>query len=729
LYSIILSYHPKEGWKFFTKVLYLLPMASAVVYFWKKIPFLRLLLPLAAGIILQWHFQFSLNNLWLLLIVFLLILAALFFIPFFERFRFSFLGGLSITMIFMAAGAILTWHRDIRNDNRWLGHHYQNSDNLVVTLAEPLVEKTKSFKADAEVNVLIRKETAIPVKGKIIIYFSKDTVASPAGSSLAGLTYGTQLLIAKPLQEIKNSGNPGGFDYTRYCLFNDIAYQVFLKPEEFVALPGKNEKWLGAFLISIRKEVLRILRTNIKGEKELGLAEALLIGYKNDLDKNLVQSYTNTGVVHIIAISGLHLGLIYWLLVQIFMPLQKRKEFRWLRPLLIITGLWLFALLAGSQPSIVRSAAMFTCVVIGDSFFRKGNIFNTLAFSAFILLCWNPFWLWDVGFQLSYAAVLSIVIFMRPVYNLLYVKNKLLDFFWKLNAVTIAAQVLTLPVSVYHFHQFPSFFMLTNFVAVPLASTILIGEIFLCAISFIPFLAGIAGSILSWLIWCMNSYIESVEALPYSLWDGLQITILQAVVLFFLIAGWSYWLLEKSRQGFYTGFVALLAFVMLRSSSFLQSTKQKKIIVYNVPQRQAIDFVDGRNYYFHGDADLLKDDFLRNFHLKPSRILHRITPKESIGNLYNRENYFLYYNKRILLLDETVSFQQPENKIPVDLLLISKNPRLYFNTLSRTFDIKQVVFDGSVPAWKMRYWKKDCDSLGIPYHDVNEKGAFVMNLR
>src|SRR4029078_261665 len=139
---------------------------------------------------------------------------------------------------------------------------------------------------------------------------------------------------------------------------------------------------------------------------------------------------------------GLHLGLIYWLLTLILKPLQ-RKKVKWLRPALILAGVWLFSLLAGAQPSIIRSAVMFTCIVLADSLTRKSSIFNTLAFSAFLLLCYNPYWLWDVGFQLSYAAVLSIVVFMQPIYNLFYIKNKLLDLIWKLNAVTIAAQILT----------------------------------------------------------------------------------------------------------------------------------------------------------------------------------------------------------------------------------------------------------------------------------------------
>lgn len=688
--------------------------------FWKKTPFLRLLLALSAGIIFQLYYKLPLSALLIILFVSLLALIAFFFISLTKRYRYGLLNGIFISVIFLCTGSMLTWHKDIRNNKAWLGHHYNNDASLIVTLDEPPVEKTKSYKANATVEYLLDDSSAVPVKGKIILYFKKD-------SSLK-LNYGSQILFKKPLQEIKNSGNPGGFDYKRYSLFQGVTHQVYLKPGEFETLDSKNENWFRKFIYKSREQVLNILRQYIIDEKELGLAEALLIGYKNDLEQSLVQSYTNTGVVHIIAISGLHLGLIYWLLSLLLKPLQKAKRMKWLRPVLIITGLWLFSLLAGAQPSILRSALMFTCIVLGESLSRRTSIYNTMAVSAFLLLCINPFWLWDVGFQLSYAAVLSIIIFMRPVYNWFYIPNKLLDFIWKLNAVTIAAQILTIPIGIYHFHQFPNLFLLTNFVAVPLSSIILLGEILLCCISFIPHAAILMGQLLSFLIRVMNNYIEKIETIRFSLWDGLQISITQAMLLLFFAAGICYWLMEKQKKGLLTGLIALLLFVFLRSYSFTESNRQQKIVVYNVPQKRAIDFINGRNYYFAGDSDLLADDFARNFHLKPSRILFRIKEDRQLDNLTIYENYARFMNKNVLLIDQSFRFLPTERKQVVDLLVISKNPKLYISNISKTLDIKQVVFDGSVPAWKTRYWKNDCDSLQIPWHDVTTQGAFVMKL-
>jgi len=217
--------------------------------------------------------------------------------------------------------------------------------------------------------------------------------------------------------------------------------------------------------------------------------------------------------------------------------------------------------------------------------------------------------------------------------------------------------------------------------------------------------------------------------LPYELWDCLQITIPQAALILATATGLGFWLMEKSKTGFKYGLIALVCFVIFRAVSFIQANNREQIIIYNVPQKQAIDFIDGRKYLFIGDSDLLTDDFIRNFHIKPSRVLHRIEAANDLENFIDQGNCILYKNKKIMLINKTTNFIFSENKIPVDLLLISGNPKLYFNKLANTFSVKQVVFDGSCPAWKINYWKKDCDSLHIPYHDVSEKGAFVMNLR
>lgn len=674
-----------------------------------------------AGIIFQWYLQYPVT-VWLIGFLFcLLIFISLFFVPLFYRFQSSWLNGICVSLIFISIGAGLTWKKDIRHHPNWFGKIYQPGNLMKVSLLEPPVEKPKSYKALAEVFLIRNGDSDSETAGKIIIYFKKDSISK-------NLDYGNIIAFQKNLQPIKNSGNPGGFDYRRFSLFKGITHQVFLNQNDFVIVPGKNEKWLDRFILTIRNKVLEIIRTNIVSPKEAGLAEALLIGYENELDRTLVQSYTNTGVVHIIAISGLHLGIIYWLLVLLLKPLKKKKQLLVLHAFIIIASLWLFSLLAGAQPSITRSAVMFTCIAIGESMSRKTNIFNTMAISAFLLLLYNPFWLWDVGFQLSYAAVLSIIIFFQPIYLWFYFKNKLIDMLWKLNAVTIAAQLMTTPISLYHFNQFPNYFLFANFVAVPLSSIILIGEIFLCAISIIKPLAFLLGKILTSLIWVMNTYIERIEALPFGVWEGIHLSFPQTLFLMIALMAIAYWLMESDKKGLQLGLVSLLCLFVLRTNSFVSAGQNNKIIVYNVPRHKAIDVINGRHYFFIGDTELVTDDFIRNFHLKPSRILFRVSETNQVPAFTNPQHILSYGSKKILMIDSTIFLPASSQKSTIDLLVISKNPKLYINQLAGYFDLKQVVVDGSVPRWKSSRWKKDCDSLGIPFHNTSEQGAFVMNL-
>jgi competence protein ComEC len=214
---------------------------------------------------------------------------------------------------------------------------------------------------------------------------------------------------------------------------------------------------------------------------------------------------------------------------------------------------------------------MFTCIAFGEVLNKKSSIYNTLALSAFILLCINPFWLWDVGFQLSYSAVLSIIVFFRPIYNWFYIKNKIADWLWKLNALTLAAQVLTLPISIYHFHQFPVLFLLANLVAVPLSSAIVIGEIILIVSSIISPLAKVFGWILQKLIAAMNFYVERLDTVSFAVWNNLSISFVQAAFLLGFIACIGYWLMEKQPKVVRAALVCLLGFIVLRSVSFVQS--------------------------------------------------------------------------------------------------------------------------------------------------------------
>jgi competence protein ComEC len=524
-------------------------VTRGISIFWKKAPFLKIFIATATGILIQWYQPVEMKT-WLILFgINLFLLLSFSYISNFLKFKYGFLPGINAFIIFSSFGAWLVFTGDIRNDKKWFGKD-STAGGYTVTICESLIEKSKSYKAIAEVTYTIDDSIIQEKNGKLIIYFQKPAVNE--------IKYGSRIYIKKSPEPIKNFIT--GFNYERYCLFNGITHQVFLKKNDFIVLPSMSNNRFARFIFTSREKIISVIRKYIRDEQAAGLAEALLIGYKNDLDKEIVQDYSNTGVVHIIAISGLHLGLVYVLLSVVTFRF-RRPGMSWARALIIIAGLWIFSLLAGAQPSILRSALMFTCIAIGELMSRRTSVYNSLAVSAFIIVCINPFSLWDIGFQLSYAALVSILVFMRPVYNFFYIKNKLLDLAWKLNSVTLAAQVLTIPLCIYHFGQFPNYFLLSNFIAVPLSSIILLGEIFLCIIFFIEPLASFWGKILTALIRVMNLYIEKIAALPWSMWKGLEINFLQVILSYVLIISFSIWLLEKNPAAFKFGLAAVAGLI------------------------------------------------------------------------------------------------------------------------------------------------------------------------
>lgn len=685
------------------------------------IPTVRLLLPLILGILLQYHFNISIFPFVVLAIISVFFLIIYILQTTAKKFSWSLLSGFGFTILLTALGGLLGFEKNIEHQQNWIGKQYQNNIPVLLTIQEPLVVKEKSYKALAKADALYIDGKWQPVVGDVLLYFKKDTT-KPL------LNFGSQIVFVKNLQAIGNAGNPGGFDYARYCSFQNISYQAFVNDQSFMVLPTSNKNLFNEILIKARVKVLSILRNNIHDQNELSVAEALLIGYRDDLDRELVQQYSNTGVVHIIAISGLHLGMIYGLLLLLFKPFLKFKITKIIKPLVILFVLWGFSFIAGAAPSIMRSAVMFTFIVIGESLGKRTNMYNSLAASAFVILLVNPFSLWDVGFQLSYSAVLSIVVFQKHINNWFYFKNKLLKGLWSLNAVTLSAQILTLPIVLYHFHQFPTLFLFTNIFAVPFSGFILYDALLLLVTYYIPYVGAFVGKTVGAGVALMNYVIGSVDALPFSVWPALQITTLQVIFLFVAIIGISKWLIQKSYHGMMIGLFGILLFTFLRSIDFLEKNNQVKILVYNVSNHTAIDLIQGRDCKFLGDSVLKEEGFLRNFHITPSRILLRTNEADTLKNFTFNNHIISNGNKLILIVDDTFQMPEIQQKIKIDAIVFTKNPKIYLNRFYQYFDCSMYVFDSSNPFWKIAYWEKDADSLHLRHHSTASKGAFVMNL-
>jgi competence protein ComEC len=694
---------------------------SYFIFIWKKAPFLRLLIPVIIGIIFQFYSKTGITIITSVTVFFLTTFFLFSFLPDAVRFRFRLIQGIIISLFLIAFGSLITWQKDARNGTGWYGKYVDPQSFVVATIDEPPVEKAKSFKAIASAETVINKGKQQKTSGKVLIYFDKDSASQE-------LKYGDKIIFQKGLSEIKGPGNPGAFDYAQYAAFHQLFQQVYLRQNQWILLNEKDKKLWPQFIYSTRENVVSILEKYLGNNNESSIAKALLIGYKVDLDKDLVQAYSNAGVVHLIAISGLHMGIIYGVLVWIFSLLPVIKKSKPTRLILIIFCLWLFALLTGASPSVLRAAVMFSFIVAGNAFGKKSSVYNSLAASAFLLLCFNPFILWDVGFQLSYLAVLGIVVAQKNISNWLYFKNNYAQKGWQLAAVSLSAQLFTFPLCFYYFHQLPLLFLFSNMLAIPLATFALWGCLILVFISPISIAAVYFGKAVYGIIWLLNHTVLFFDSIPFSLWQGVSVSPGETVLLYIVVCSFIYAFIQKNKTAFKMALVFSLIFTSFIASDDWHAYSQKKIIVYNIPMHKALEFVDRNNFHFIGDSLVLQDKLLNAFNIKPAHILLKIKENSLFANPSKVNNkFYQFYTSRILIIDSAFNFSSAK-KVDLDYIIFSKNPQVNFANIAKVFNCKKFIFDASNSPWKIEQWKKECEELHLQFHSVPEQGAFVTNL-
>lgn len=727
------------------------------VNLWKSAPFLRLILPLISGAITGLYVP-ALP--WMLLIV----CCAGWMLPAFLsitwRFRLRYWRGAFVTGSVFCLGMGLVYHHDIRHRADWFGHAAEDTSLLTVVLQEAPVKKPNSWKAEAMVTGIHVKGK--PATGKIILYFRE---APP-------LRYGDRILLRAEAQKIRGTGNPGAFDYSKYCSYRNLYHQTFLRPSQWQKLPGNEGQAMERWLITARDYCLRTLKTYIPHREEYGVAQALLIGYRDELDKEIVQAYTNTGVVHIIAISGLHLGLIYITLLQLMSWLPDRRGPNSCKALILIAVLWAFSLLTGASASVLRSAVMFTTIAVGQLMIaRHSSTYNTLAAAAFLLLCYNPYFLLDAGFQLSFLAVAGILLCYKPVYDSWMLRNKWLDKVWQMVAVSLAAQVFTWPVCLFYFRQFPNLFLLANLVAVPLSTLLLYGEILLVAV---PWIGGIAGPLLQWGIRAMNTIIQWIDMVPGAVTNNIYISFAQMFCLYGItLAGCAWWLL-RWKAGCWWVLTAGLVYTGLGTLHRLEVMAQRKLIVYNIPRKTVFEYMHGSESVLVGDtvADMEKytgpahlvngvkttrhtvpfpNILLRPqaFFLTDTSLILQAAPGANISlpppaaftspatqgapaNAYQRKAgrpaLINLHGKRLLFWQGLLPATLPREKIKVDYILLSHPSGIDIHRFDDFFIYEIIIFDASASAFLLRKWKSDCNKLPLRCFSVPDEGAFVVNL-
>ena len=487
---------------------------------WKSLPCLRLLIPFLAGILIRHYGLIHLTGIQCLGILGILLLFLPVFLPLANQFDWAWVRGLGIYCLLIAMGAFNYYWQQPEQQAHAIGQQYPLTAKTCVEIIAAPVPSTKHWRVLAKALAQEDAGNWVKLQGKIFLYFKEAHFQKL-------LLPGKRILLGKKPQFIGPPKQAGSFNYQAWAYMQGVQYQCYLTGQTQMLL-SEQFSWRNGVL-SGRNWIISVLSKWIPDKGSLGIAEALLIGYKYDLHRSLVQAYSNTGVVHIIAISGLHLSMIYGLLLWIFKPFMPLPWMQWMRPLTILLVLWGFALLTGAAPSIMRAALSCSFLLLSQSLGYQNNQLNALAASALILLLFDPWLIWDLGFQLSYAAVTGILLYAKTLMQWLRIKNPLLRAIWQLNALTLSAQVFTLPLVLYHFQQFPNLFLFCNLLIVPFSGFILYVEIMLLIP--IPLLQLYLGKLVHLCIGWMNALVDRTNRLPFAVSENLGIGFWQTLVL------------------------------------------------------------------------------------------------------------------------------------------------------------------------------------------------------
>jgi len=673
------------------------------VAFLKRAPFLRLIFPLILGITLQLYTPLSPVICWVTGCACIPVLWLLFRLPLSARFRYGWISGILLHVIIVCIGCLLTYYSDIRRNPRYFANALQSTDLLLVTVDEPLQEKARFYRTMVQVTAVSRGNNIHQAKGRLLIYLQKD----PA---ITVLKCGDQLLLRNTLTVVKSSGNPGTFNYRKYCAEQQIYFQAFLKTGQWQL---KNSH--SSMLLKARNYCLHTINKYIGG-REAGLAAALLIGYRYDLDREMVQDYTNTGIMHIIAISGMHLALIYNSLLWLFQWGPSHRLANLLKAGCIICLLWTFTLLTGAAASVLRATVMFSFITLGKFMLgRHTNSYNMLGASAFLLLCYDPHLLIDAGFQLSYLSVLSILISFRPIYYTRYMHSWWMNQIWSAVCLTVAAQILTIPVSLYYFQKFPLYSLPANLLAVPLTTIVLYGEFLLLLLGPFNTPAHIVGISLKWLMDWTNNCIAWIGHLPGALITNIQLTFPGMFFCYAILIGMLIWLLGRWPKGLIVALFSGLLLSIGNMVNSLQVNRQHKLIVYNIWAHTAVDVIQGRSVKFFADT-------LYNAQLLPARATFKV--------IHSRRTFshcITVGNKRLLIVDNVLPGIPAGKKIRIDYLLLSHNAQVDIRQLNRLFAIGLIIFDASNTGKCIQQWKSDCYALTLRFFSVPDQGAYVVN--
>ncbi len=705
-------------------------------------PFIRFTFFLIIGIILYNYFPFQKLS---IIVGFFLILIVSYigFYIFQAKFKSQLISGVFGALILVLLGYMITFLRTENNSFQHYSHNVGKFKYFEVVVDNLVEEKENSWKTLGQVKSVLIGNEILPVKGKILLYFDNNSVEKPH--------YGDVFFVKGNPQKISLPKNPQEFDYQKYMSYQQIEFQQYLRQENIENIGFEPSDILINFALQTNAHADSLLTAFVEGKNQYGVANAMILGQRDDLSNDLMQAYSAAGAIHVLSVSGLHVGVIYAVLLWVCGKLRKKGRYGKISFfLLIFSVLWFYAFVTGLSSPVLRSTIMFSIILYAQTFQKKHNSYNTVALSVFVLLLYNPYFLFSVGFQLSYLAVFGMIYF-QPLLNPIFIIDKkknwifwIADRAWKVTTVAVAAQIATFPITIYYFHQFPNYFLFANPIVILLSSIVLIvGLSFVILASVFLYFDLITiihffGQCLKYTILWLNESVLIVENLPLSitkfLWFSTYEMWLMYGLIFGLIALW------KTRKYYWVwincGIVGNLIFLLILGK--IQRQHQELSTILSIPKHSAITFIEGKkaiilanksflesrkdigfrvnNYWSSlGMVDTLKANLLENYYTSNSMV--NLLSSDSIAVFSWKEKTFLWIGKNL-------KHKEFEAKnLSVDYLILANKSVKDLGQIIGKIQFKNLIIDGSYTKYYADKLSLQAEELGLKYYNLNETGS------
>ena len=563
-----------------------------LMIFWSQFPFFRILVPFILGIISS-NIFWNNNYLLLFLLLFLSTIEVVFMYhkSWNKRFGLRIFHGVLFNLVFFFVGSFLSSQNNLNIKENAEKVPVNDTANYVGYLMSPPIQKGKYWKTRIRLKEENFNQKKTELNTDIVCYLSTDSIKSP-------IYCGDLIEFNAVLKEIKSPPNPDMFDQKKYLVRQGILLQTMV-PSGCWKKCGEDEgNPVINYAYKLRSKVLESYSLVLTDKNEFAVGSAMVTGYTDALESDLMLDYSAAGVIHVLSVSGLHVGLIYLFLNSILFFMDKKKSWRVMRSLIILFFIWFYSMMTGMSPSVMRSAAMLTILIIGKTMNSHVNVFNAMLASCLLLLCFDPNLIMDVGFQFSYLSLTGILVLHPYMYLWYNTTNKWLDKSWGMIAASLSAQLTTAPLCLYYFHQFPVYFLPANLVAIPLSTGVMFAGIIYTLVAFIGPLGFVVGKIFSLSLWLMNHFMELIHSLPYSVAGPYCPDVWQVMIIYLGIAFFCIYFIYKNKTFFFAGLFSVVIYIGMINLRHYQTINQKEFIRYSIPGHIACEFVSGDQSVF-----------------------------------------------------------------------------------------------------------------------------------